>query len=144
MLSILKDYRIDNNLIYSEYKQSGVLIVKHVNTNRYLISYSKDLYFTRNSLLSQLKHKKSKVNELQELYNIDDELSLKFIFTGDVEEAIKIKQEILDKCLNTGVLFNRSLVAENSKKGIKKNSEITKELISKQTLHKKKHFIKEK
>ena len=140
MLSILKDYKVDTHLIHSEYLQPGVLIVKHVNTNRYLISYSKDLYFTRNSLLSQLRHKKSKVTELQELYNLDDELSLKYIFTEYVDEAIKIKQLILDKCLDTGLLFNRSIVANKALKGVKKNSTVSKELISLNSKGKKKHY----
>lgn len=108
---------------------AGVCMVVHNTTCKSYIGYSENLHAYGNKVKSNLNcGKLDKVPELVKLCETDPGITILYLPLASKQDAIKVKQAVLDKFLPTGCLFNQSTDAVKSGLGWARSEKLVENL----------------
>lgn len=106
-----------------EGKICGVYVVHHLETEKFYVGSTTNLYNRSKMHESSLRLGKHKNTNLQEAYNSSSEVIISCVPTTTIEEARKIEQDIIDDHRETGVLFNISIDVDAPRRGLECSEE---------------------
>ena len=92
----------------------------HVETERFYVGSTRNLYSRFSTHLSNLKNGKHTNKELQKAYNQDNRIKVVFYLTETIEDAIEQERTFLNKNKNTGIVFNDYFMIKNTKAKVKR------------------------
>lgn len=121
--NILKDRSTCKTVHTYADKVCGVYLLTHVDSGKIYVGYSIDLYDAVNTSKNKLKRGCHDCKELQTKYCKNNNIDFLITLTSTLEEAISLKQDILNKYLSSKKLFNVSPSAFTPAKGIPKNKQ---------------------
>jgi len=78
----------------------------HVASGKVYVGSTSNTYYRRKAHLNHLTCGTHPNRHLQNAYNLNKELKLRFVLTDTREEAYEIEQRMIDEYMNKGILFN--------------------------------------
>lgn len=107
-------------------KVPGVMVITHDHSGKMFVGYASDLYIRTAFFRRQLEFNKCKIQLLQEAYNEHPGVSVLCTITQSIDEAIVLKQTILNDFKSSDMLFNKYASAKRARYSSRSEAEIEK------------------
>jgi group I intron endonuclease len=104
-------------------KVSGVYMIHHIDTDKVYVGSTNDLYNRENKHRGMLKNNKHSNKNLQDAFNVDNNINFLCLDINNRDDAFEYEQQILDDFLDSGLLFNVSKDAKLPNNGLTHSDE---------------------